>query len=409
MKINSSNISMESEHLYGEASSAKQITITTRAQEAVGKIEAYAEKHSGSMIAGILEFTEVEEKNAEEQRKQASQEGLRRMLEQMKENQTQPCFELNDEADLQIKLLRKLLAALNGKGRLDPLEMAEMRRGEALDLRSSNIKKAEAAFSAHSFNGFSLSISVSGKAGGNTGKNTANVATAPQIGTSATGTTWQKITATSGYHYESELTTFASKGLAITDDGRKIEFGVEFSMGRSFSTQFESITSENIIVTDPLIINIDSKYAGLSDVKFKFDLDNDGKQDEISFAGEGSGFLALDKDENGKIDNGSELFGTTSGDGFADLAKYDEDGNSWIDENDSVYSKLKVWTKDIDGNDRLLNLKEANVGAIYLGSASTEFSIKDDTNALKGTVRKTGIYLKETGEVGTIQHVDLVM
>ncbi len=409
MKINSSNISMESEHLYGESSSVKQISITTRAQGAAEQIEAYAEKHSGSMVAGILEFTDVEEKNAEEQRKQASQEGLRKMLEQMKENQIQPRFELNDEADLQIKLLRKLLAALNGKGRLDPLEMAEMKRGDVLDLRSSNMKKAEMAFSARSFNGFNASISMGGKAIGNTGKNDAGAVTALQIGTSVTGTTWQKITATSGYHNESELTTFASTGLAITEDGRKIEFGVEFSMGRSFSAQFESITSENIIVTDPLIINIDSKYAGLSDVKFKFDLDNDGKEDEISFAGEGSGFLALDKDGNGKIDNGSELFGTTSGDGFADLSKYDEDGNFWIDENDSVYSKLKVWTKDSEGNDRLLNLKEANVGAIYLGSASTEFSIKDDTNTLQGAIRKTGIYLKETGEVGTIQHVDLAM
>lgn len=397
MKINASNVSMSSEHLAGESTEIKQVSITTRGSGALEKISAFAEQHSGSAVAGIIEYSDVEKQEAE-QRKEENQNNLRRMLEQMNENRMQPPLILSDDADMQITLLRKLLAALNGKGRIDPVELPQMKKDGILDLRSSNFRNLEMALSARSVSGASLSLSVSGKGG-----------TAPSAGTTVSGTTWQKITATSGYHNESEYTSFASTGLALTEDGRKISFGVEFSMARNFSQKFESITSENIILTDPLIINIDSKYAGLTDVKFKFDLDNDGVKDDISFAAEGSGFLALDKDGNGMIDNGSELFGTKSGDGFKDLAAYDEDGNSWIDENDAVYSKLRVWTKDSEGNDKLLDLKEANVGAIYLGSASTEFSIKNDQNALQGAVRKTGIYLKETGEVGTLQHVDLAM
>ena len=42
----------------------------------------------------------------------------------------------------------------------------------------------------------------------------------------------------------------------------------------------------------------------------------------------GSGYLALDKNGDGTINDGSELFGTRNGDGFADLAQYDEDGNA---------------------------------------------------------------------------------
>ena len=388
---------MSSEHLAGESTEINHVSIITRGSGALEKISAFAEQHSGSAVAGIIEYSDVEKQEAE-QRKEENQNNLRRMLEQMNENRMQPPLILSDDADMQITLLRKLLAALNGKGRIDPVELPQMKKDGILDLRSSNFRNLEMALSARSVSGASLSLSVSGKGG-----------TAPSAGTTVSGTTWQKITATSGYHNESEYTSFASTGLALTEDGRKISFGVEFSMARNFSQKFESITSENIILTDPLIINIDSKYAGLTDVKFKFDLDNDGVKDDISFAAEGSGFLALDKDGNGTIDNGSELFGTSSGDGFKDLAAYDEDGNSWIDENDAVYSKLRVWTKDSEGNDKLLDLKEANVGAIYLGSASTEFSIKNDQNALQGAVRKTGIYLKETGEVGTLQHVDLAM
>ena len=120
--------------------------------------------------------------------------------------------------------------------------------------------------------------------------------------------------------------------------------------------------------------------------------------------------MALDKNNDGKINDGTELFGTKSGDGFKDLAEYDEDKNGWIDENDSIFSKLKVWTKDEDGNDRLLNLKEADVGAIYLNNIDTQFSFKNDAGDDNGVLRKTGIYLKEsTGAAGTVAHVDLAL
>lgn len=402
MKISSSVVSMNSEHRLSEYSSAEHLELMTRnGSKAMDKIALFAESKEGSMVAGMREFTREEKLTLDQQRKENEQNNLRHMLERMNESRNQPVFRINDETDTQIKLLRKLLAALSGKGKIEPFELEHMKKGEVLDLRSSAFKKADMVMQ---IRGVSAGAEISsGRSGA------AQNAGALNVGTGVNGTVWQKITATSGVHNESEFTTFKSAGLAVTEDGRNISFGMELSMSRSFTAKFESLTSENIIVTDPLIINLDKGYAGLTDVKFKFDLDGDGKKDEISFADNGSGFLALDKDGNGKIDDGSELFGTKSGDGFADLAEYDMDGNSWIDENDEVYSKLKVWTKDAEGNDILMNLKEANVGAIYLGSASTEFSIKDETNALQGAIRKTGIYLKETGEAGTIQHVDLAM
>ena len=163
------------------------------------------------------------------------------------------------------------------------------------------------------------------------------------------------------------------------------------------------------ILTDPLVINMDSDITSVSDQKFLFDIDADGKEDYVSFAGEGSGFLAIDKNNDGKINDGSELFGTKSGDGFKDLAAYDTDKNGWIDENDAVFNELKVWTKDKDGNDKLLDLKEADVGAIYLGNVDTEFSYKNLDGATDGVLRKTGIYLKESsGAAGTVAHVYFV-
>lgn len=231
-----------------------------------------------------------------------------------------------------------------------------------------------------------------------------------QIGTNVSGTTWQRVTVTSGFTSESETTTFASKGIVATEDGRNIDFNIEVSMSRAFMSNFDQLQVQNYVKTDPLMINLDTNVGHVSEQKFYFDLDSDGKEENISFAGKGSGFLALDKNGDGKINDGSELFGTKSGDGFRDLAEYDEDKNGWIDENDSIFGKLRVWTKDEDGRDYLMDLKQADVGAIYLGNKDTQFSLKDDSNQLNGEIKKTGIYLRESnGTAGTLNHVDLVL
>ena len=153
---------------------------------------------------------------------------------------------------------------------------------------------------------------------------------------------------------------------------------------------------------DPLVVNIGSDTADVRDQTFKFDLDADGTEDEISMLGKGSGFLALDKNGDGKINDGSELFGTKSGDGFGDLREYDSDGNGWIDENDDVFSKLKVWCKDENGKDILMDLKEADIGAIFLGEQQTEFSLGGADGYRDGVIRSTGVFLREsTGAAGS--------
>jgi hypothetical protein len=212
-------------------------------------------------------------------------------------------------------------------------------------------------------------------------------------------------------HSESEQTSFAAQGVIKTADGKEIQFDLQLSMARSFQSQDSlSVQAGDAPRTkDPLVINFDGTAAELTSTKFSFDLNSDGTQDQMSFVGPGSGFLALDLNNNGKVDNGSELFGAKSGNGFADLAKYDSDGNHWIDENDAVFSKLLVWSKDAQGQDQLQTLAQRNVGALYLGSVATPFSTKDSENQLQGQVRSSGVYLQENGAVGTLQQVDLAV
>ena len=218
------------------------------------------------------------------------------------------------------------------------------------------------------------------------------------------------------WNIEQEDTSFSTVGTVRTKDGREINFNVNVNMSRRCEEYYrEELNVAQFALYDPLVINLDTDATELSDQTFYFDLDADGEEEEISML-KGSGYLALDKNGDGIINDGSELFGTGNGDGFADLARYDEDGNGWIDENDAIWSKLKIWCKDEKGNDVLYKLSDKGVGAICLQNVSTDFTLQGDrttrdgateTNATNGAIRKTGIFLYENGNVGTVQHVDM--
>ncbi|MCM1090923.1 MAG: hypothetical protein NC092_04165 [Butyrivibrio sp.] len=210
------------------------------------------------------------------------------------------------------------------------------------------------------------------------------------------------------FSFEQESTSFSTVGTVRTSDGREINFNVDIGMSRQFQETFqEELQAASVKMCDPLVINLDTDVAELSDQKFYFDIDADGDKDEISGLGSKSGYLALDKNGDGVINDGSELFGTASGDGFADLAAYDEDGNGWIDEGDAIWSKLKIWCKDENGKDVLYRLADKGVGAICLQNAATDFTLQGAQGQTNGAIRRTGVFLYENGNVGTVQHVDV--
>ncbi|MFH1566590.1 MAG: hypothetical protein ABIL09_01225 [Gemmatimonadota bacterium] len=209
-------------------------------------------------------------------------------------------------------------------------------------------------------------------------------------------------------HYERETTTFQATGTVQTADGQEVAVDVSLTMGRQFASELRSDVAVGAALQDPLVVNFDGTAAELTERTYAFDVDTDGQAEQIHFVGPNSGFLAYDRNGNGTVDNGGELFGAATGQGFEELARFDEDGNRFIDEGDSVYAGLRIWQKDAGGNDQLLALGERGIGAIYLGHADTPFQVKDGANQLQGVVRSSGIYLKEGGGTGTVQQLDLV-
>ena len=208
---------------------------------------------------------------------------------------------------------------------------------------------------------------------------------------------------------EHERTDFASTGKVQTADGRTLDFKLELGMCRDYSCERKTVTVEKAVLRDPLVINFDGKAAELSGKCFAFDLDCDGTSESIAALASGSAYLAFDANDDGRINDGSELFGSKSGNGFADLARFDLDGNRWIDENDDVFARLRIWAPDGEGQDALSTLAQRSVGALYLDSVETPFSLTDSENRLLAQVRASGVYLREDGGVGTLQQVDLAV
>ena len=212
------------------------------------------------------------------------------------------------------------------------------------------------------------------------------------------------------YYSEYEETSFTAQGHVLTQDNKEIRFDLSLVMTRGFTESSEiHIRAGDAKFKDPLIINFTGNAASLTDARFHFDLDADGATDKIPFLRPGSGFLVFDKNEDGVINDGTELFGPLTGNGFKELAEYDTDENGWIDENDPIFAKLAVWSKDAAGTDYFHSLYNKGIGALFLDQTSTNFSLRTPLNDVLGQIKDTSVFLQENGVVGTIQEIDLAV
>ncbi|WCN15000.1 hypothetical protein GV054_19295 [Marinomonas mediterranea] len=213
------------------------------------------------------------------------------------------------------------------------------------------------------------------------------------------------------YHQvsEQESTSFKAKGEIVLSNGASLNVDFSLDMSRTRDEQYYGEVVFTGALVDPLVVNLNGNTAQLTHHKVAFDLDDDGEDDQLHFATGDSAFLALDKNGNGLIDGGSELFGPQSGSGFADLASYDENGDGMIDELDSVFDQLVLTQRDENGQETLISLKDVGIEAFILERTETPFSLFNDKGEPTGVIRETGLYVKNNGSIDSMQHVDLIV
>ncbi|WP_200328374.1 hypothetical protein [Thiocystis violacea] len=157
--------------------------------------------------------------------------------------------------------------------------------------------------------------------------------------------------------------------------------------------------SSGVQLGDPLILDLGGQGVRTTgvDAGVLFDLDGDGRLDQTSSVRADSWFLALDWNENGRIDDGRELFGDQNGaaNGFEELARYDSNQDGRIDAGDDVYAQLRLLQINGDGEQSTQSLGEAKVVSIELGYQNTRKALD-----LYDQVAQTAHFTREDGSRG---------
>lgn len=141
----------------------------------------------------------------------------------------------------------------------------------------------------------------------------------------------------------------------------------------------DDVQDEGMCEHSPLILDLtgDGIAVGAAGDGVSFDLLSTGAPVRTAWPAPGDGLLALDRDGDGAITRGDELFGNGAGfaNGFDALAVHDENSDGTIDARDPVYERLLVWTdRDGDGESgagELRSLRAAGVVSIDLGYATS--------------------------------------
>lgn len=175
-------------------------------------------------------------------------------------------------------------------------------------------------------------------------------------------------------------------------------------------SSYESATAAPPV--DPLILDLngDGQYTiSLERSSTYFDLDSSGFAERAAWIDPNDGLLVLDRNEDGMINNGQELFGdqtvlingNRATSGFEALAEFDINKDGKIDAKDVVYAKLKIWqdmnSDGVSQAEELKSLADMNVAVINLSSSTV-----NTTDAMGNIQRRSGSFTLTDGGRGHI-------
>ncbi|OGK09409.1 MAG: hypothetical protein A2W80_15025, partial [Candidatus Riflebacteria bacterium GWC2_50_8] len=158
---------------------------------------------------------------------------------------------------------------------------------------------------------------------------------------------------------------------------------------------------------DPLVLDLSGEGINLTEAGKGaiFDVTADGKLDSTAWVRGNTAMLVYDRNGNGVIDNGKELFGDQNGadNGFAELAKYDSNADKKINFLDPVFKALKLY-RDLNGDGKiekkeLQTLPELGIKALNLNFMRTNADINGNSLVLSGD------FEREDGSTGQLADV----
>ncbi len=186
-------------------------------------------------------------------------------------------------------------------------------------------------------------------------------------------------------------------------NGKHLSLNYSFTLA-SEKVKYSSFESTAAALKDPLIVQFGDRSIGEISGQEKFDINQDSEIDNLPIFSGDVGYLVYDKNNNNKADNGSELFGPTSGNGFSELSLLDENNNGFLDKEDSAYNKLYLWQPD---KNTWLSLADAGIEVISTNAIATPYSFYNKDDEVQAQMRSSSIAISESGRGLGVHQVDV--
>jgi hypothetical protein len=148
--------------------------------------------------------------------------------------------------------------------------------------------------------------------------------------------------------------------------------------------EFGSVSSQSQVKqSDPIVFDLNGNGVDLTSYQngAQFDITGTGEKSTTAFVTGGDAFLALDRNGNGAIDSGKELFGDQNGarNGYEELRKLDSNGDGVINARDRDFNKLVLFKDNGNGKTdkgELVSLNQAGIAEISLSYQNVNVGAK---------------------------------
>ena len=210
-----------------------------------------------------------------------------------------------------------------------------------------------------------------------------------------------RIIATEQWEFGYQAVQASFSGELQLNDGSNISFAFDFSMAVSWVRY--SYTEQPL--QDPLIVSLSGSPVQLSNDSELFDLRNDGSKVRLPQLAAQQYYLAYDRNNDRQVNNGTELFGPQTGQGFAELAAFDDNGNGFIDPSDDIWQYLYLWRP----NQPLQSMTEAKLGAFSVSSVATPMPLLDKKQQKTGEIQRSGLAFTDNARPVLLQQIDLLV
>lgn len=209
------------------------------------------------------------------------------------------------------------------------------------------------------------------------------------------------------WHSREQNLAYQVQGVFDIND-KELTLNYEFALS-SEQVSYSKIEMTAAALKDPLIVQYGAQ--GLGDIKGQtaFSINQDNIVDSLPIFSGDIGYLVFDKNDNQQADDGSELFGPQSGQGFVELSQLDSNKNGFIDTEDEQFEQLYLWKPSDNAStpEQWLSLKDVKIQAISLSAINTPFDFYDDKGEIQAQLQQSSFAISESGQGRGVHQVDV--